>query len=98
MPLLASLPARCAAQQLPGLSILLQAALLYSEKTALLKLTGRKLAYRGMNVGQRVHWLAAGFLAAPDEYGTALESYVTEANDGFDIWRHSPPETISLLH
>ncbi len=76
LPLLTSLPVRCTARQLPGLGILLQAALLYSEETALLELIDRKLVYRGMNVGQRVHWLAAGFLAAPDKFREALESYV----------------------
>ena len=76
LPLLTSLPVRCTARQLPGLGILLQAALLYGEETALLELIDRKLAYRGMNVGQRIHWLAAGFLAAPDKYRAALESYV----------------------
>ena len=76
LPLLTSLPVRCTARQMPGLGILLQAALLYSEETALLELIDRKLVYRGMNVGQRVHWLAAGFLAAPDKFREALESYV----------------------
>ena len=76
LPLLTSFPARCTARQLPGLSILLQAALLYYDKTTLLELIDRKLSYRSMNVGQRVHWLAAGFLALPDKYRATLETYV----------------------
>ena len=78
LPLLETLPARCSDRQLPGMRILLQAALLYSEEPVLLNLIDRKLAYGSMNVGQRVCWLASGFLSAPDTYQEHFESYVAE--------------------
>ena len=78
LPLLEAMPARCTDQQLAGMMILLQTALLYSEKTLLLELIGRKIAYGSMNVGQRVCWLACGFLAAPDTYRERFESYVSQ--------------------
>ena len=78
VPILETLPARCSDQQLSGMRILLQAALLYSEKPVLLNLIAQKLAYSSMNVGQRVCWLASGFLTAPDTYENTFESYVAE--------------------
>ena len=78
VPLLETLPARCSGRQLFGMRILIQAALLYSEKPVLLELIGRKLAYGSMDVGQRVCWLATGFLAAPDTYRETFEPYVAE--------------------
>ena len=78
LPLLKMFPARCRTQQLQALYYLLEAALKYCERNPLLKLIDRKLAYRSMNVGQRVHWLVAGCRASPDLYHKQLESYITD--------------------
>ena len=76
LPLLEAMPARCTEQQLSCLRILLQAALLHCDESLLTELVAEKLAYTSMNVGQRVCWLAAGFLIAPDTYLEELEQYV----------------------
>ena len=78
IPILETMPARCSNRQLSGIGSLLQAALLYGDRPELLELIARKLAYGGMNVGQRVCWLASGFLAEPDTYQKTFESYVAE--------------------
>ena len=76
MPLLQAFPIRCRQSQLEALSFLLQAALLHGDAASFLQLLGRKLTHRSMNVSQRVYWLAAGLLAAPDSYREALGSFV----------------------
>ena len=55
---------------------LLWAALRYSEREPLLALIEQKLSRTSMNVAQRVSWLAAGLVAAPEDYIEPLESYV----------------------
>ena len=55
---------------------LLWAALRYSEREPLLILIEQKLSRTSMNVAQRASWLAAGLVAAPDDYIDPLESYV----------------------
>ena len=58
------------------LSGLLWAALRYLEREPLLILIERKLSRKSMNVAQRVSWLAAGLVAAPEGYIEPLERYV----------------------
>ncbi len=82
LPLLMALPVRSSARQLTGLGILLQAALLHCERTVFLELIDRKLACRSMGTGQRVYWLAAGLLAAPQKYCEKLESHVAGTRRG----------------
>ncbi len=55
---------------------LLWAALRYSEKEPLLILIEQKLSRTSMNVAQRVSWLTAGLIAAPEDYIEPLENYV----------------------
>ena len=64
MSLLKTFPARCSAQQLHALEILLGAALRLREAAEILELTDRKLAHRSMNTSQRVYWLFTGVLAS----------------------------------
>ncbi len=78
LPLLESFPLRCQERQLPGLSILLQAALRHCGQGAVRKTIERKLSRSSMTVSQRVYWLSAGlFLASPD-YRARLERYVAD--------------------
>ena len=77
IPLLKNFPVRCTAQQLPALKSLLVAALLHSAETSLVETVGKKLDLQGMNVGQRVYWLAAGTLAAAGIYGQRLQSHTS---------------------
>ena len=55
---------------------LLWAALRYSEREPLLALIEQKLSRTSMNVAQRVSWLAAGLVSAPEHYIEPLESCV----------------------
>ena len=76
LPLLETFPVRCTKQQLPGLHCLLEAALQHCKRASFLELIERKLAYRSMNVGQRIYWLVAGLRTSPDVYLDQLESCV----------------------
>ena len=77
LPLLKAFPARCNEARLQDLRHLLHsAALNRSGGDALADLIERKLANRSMNVGQRVYWLGAGLLVAPDKYVDKLDAYV----------------------
>ncbi len=77
LTLLRSFPLRSRTRQLRNLSYLLWAALQHTDRNDLLSLTGRKLGRTSMTVSQRVLWLAAGFVAAPEAYGGPLEIFVS---------------------
>ncbi len=77
VPLLRAFPVRCRSGQLQILSSLLEAAIAHGDRTQLLELIRRKLAYGSMNSGQRVYWLTTGLLVRPDAHGDRLESYVS---------------------
>ncbi|MEA3303451.1 MAG: hypothetical protein U9Q75_09285, partial [Pseudomonadota bacterium] len=68
LTMLNAFPARSTNQQLISLDELLKAALRYADKEKLLTLIEKKLELRSMNVAQRVRWLAAGLIAAPEQY------------------------------
>ncbi len=76
LPLLKVFPVRCSRRHLPALQVLLEMALRHCEETPVLEVIERKLAYRSMNVAQRVYWLVAGLVASPESYIERLESYV----------------------
>jgi len=76
LPLLKMYPVRCKEQQMPGLRYLLIAAHRHCRNNAFLELIETKLAHQSMNVGQRVYWLAAGFLAMPNHFRKCLHDYV----------------------
>ena len=76
LPLLKVFPVRCSRRHLPALQVLLDMALRHCEETPVLEVIERKLAYRSMNVAQRVYWLVAGLVASPESYIERLESYV----------------------
>ena len=86
--ILKAFPARCGKRQLPALHCLLEAALRHCGKTPVVKLIERKLAYRSMDVGQRIYWLVAGLRAEPDRYLERLESHVTENKRNEQRIRH----------
>ena len=76
LPLLKVFPVRCNRQHLPALQVLFDMALRYCDKTPVLEVIERKLAYRSMSVAQHVYWLVAGLLFSPESYIQRLESYV----------------------
>ena len=81
IPLLRRFPVRCTSGQLSSLSHLLLAAKRHCDVGPLLDLIGEKHTHRGMNVAQRIHWLAAGLCIAPETYVDRLGSYVTTARE-----------------
>ncbi len=77
LSLLKRFPVRCTSGQLSSLHHLLLAARRHCEVEPLLELIDEKHALPGMNVAQRVHWLAAGLCIAPETYVERLKSYAT---------------------
>ena len=74
--LLEVFPARCHSRLLPHLRDLLVAACCHCDGRDFVDLIGNRLRYRSMSVGQRVYWLAAGQIVAPEEYSDRLECFV----------------------
>lgn len=74
--LLRGFPVRCHVRQLPDLTRLLWAALRHVGQDQLIKILEKKLASKSMTVNQRVHWLAAGVVAAPDAYADRLAEFI----------------------
>ena len=77
LPLLRRFPVRCTDRQLTALNYLLVAALLHCERASFLELVEEKLARRSMNVAQRVYWLTAGLVGAPESFTARLERFVS---------------------
>ena len=77
IPLLKRFPARCTSGQLSSLNHLLLAARRHCDVEPLRELIDQKCAHHGMNVAQRVHWLAAGLCIEPETYVDRLDSYAT---------------------
>ncbi|MCK9201504.1 MAG: hypothetical protein M0P59_14180 [Gallionella sp.] len=68
IPLLESYPIRSNQQQISSLEYLLKAAIGCADRTALLALVEKRLALKGLDVAQRVYWLATGLIVAPEIY------------------------------
>ena len=75
--ILRAFPVRCSLKQVRALDSMLWAALHHVDSASLRQLIEEKLSRRSMNAAQRVHWLAAGMLVAPEEYLKQVESFVT---------------------
>ncbi len=71
-------PSRCSAIQLEILRPVLWAARRYMCSAALRELVRRRLARKGMDIGQRVQWLATGALTIPDEVLPKLVDFLSE--------------------
>lgn len=76
LPILKAFPARCRARQTGELNYLLRAALLHCDEDQFLNLIRKKLSFSGMNVAQRVYWLAAGLIVSPSGFIKELETYL----------------------
>ena len=74
--LLAAFPLRCSLHWLETLDSLLWAALQHADRASLLEIIGVKLSRSSLNIAQRIHWLAAGVVMAPETYLKPLESLV----------------------
>ena len=76
LPLLRGFPVRSHVGQLPNLIRLLWAALQHADRDELLGVIEKKLAGKSMTVNQRVHWLAAGVIAAPESYADRIADFI----------------------
>ncbi len=76
--LLEGVPAGAGLKALDTLDSLLWVALADPDRSALLDLVGAKLSLKSMGVSQRVRWLAAGAIAAPEAYAAELKTFVGE--------------------
>lgn len=70
-------PSRCSAIQLETLRQVLWAALRHMCSAALRELVRRRLARKGMDIGQRAQWLATGALIIPDEMLPKLVDFLS---------------------
>lgn len=76
LEVLSKFPPRARLESLRTLDFLIWNVLGYSDSKPLLQLIETKLANTSMGVAQRIHWLAAGVMAAPDRYPEQMARYV----------------------
>ena len=74
-------PSRCTKIQLEVLRQVLWAALRHMCSAALRELVRRRLARKGMDIGQRAQWLATGALTVPDEVLPKLVDFLSEEGE-----------------
>ena len=75
LPLLRGFTVRGRGTQLRVLDCLLWAALRYADRTQLRKIIARKVGSKSVTAAQRVHWLAAGLAAAPEDYRVRFDEF-----------------------
>ena len=76
-PLLKSFPTRAKVEQLNALSLLVHAAFRHASEHDLIRIVRNKLSLRSMDAAQRVYWLCAGVLAAPESFSERLRRAFT---------------------
>lgn len=76
LPLLRAFPLRCKLAHASTLANLLWAAIRHADRPAFQDLIERKLSRMSMNIGQRVYWLAAGFLMSSATFENSLSNLV----------------------
>ncbi len=73
---LSKFPLRARLESLRTLDFLLWNLLEHPDASTLLQLIDSRLSTKSMSVAQRVHWLAAGLVAAPEQYIEQLTEFV----------------------
>ncbi len=76
IPLLNKYPVSGSKPQASHLEYLLKAAINQAEKADLLALVEKKLAYKGMNIAQRIYWVATGLIIEPAIYELLIRKEV----------------------
>ena len=99
MALLSTFPLSCDSQQLKTLDHLLWSAIQHADQDSLQALIEEKLSIDNMHLAQRVHWLAAGVVIAPE---TLLQSLEISVSGDDDLAREAaaffcPGERLSFL-
>ncbi len=75
LEMLKAFPVRSTNQQLSALNLILRAAVCNADIQVLSTLIEKKIKPGSMNVAQRVSWLAAGVIAAPEKYLQSLADF-----------------------
>lgn len=78
LPLLEKYPVRGYKDHIDHLKYLLKAAIAGGDKNSLFSLIEKKLACKGMDLAQRIYWLATGLVIDPSIYETKIKLEVTE--------------------
>ncbi len=81
LPLLRVFPTRCRLKQMESLHDFLKAAIRHADRRALQELIDTKLSRKSMNDAQRVYWLAAGIIVAPELYRDGLRDFAHARED-----------------
>ena len=81
LPLLREFPVHCEPDHLEWLDEWLWYAVGHSARTAFQTLIEEKLSRHDIQIAQRIHWLAAGVVVAPETHNETLESMVRGRND-----------------
>ena len=81
LPLLRGFPVRSRGPQLRVLDCLLWAALRYADRTQLRRIIAKKAGSKSVTTAQRVHWLAAGLAAAPEEYRGQFDEFTRDRDE-----------------
>jgi hypothetical protein len=76
MPLLNKYPVRGYKNHITHLHYLLDAAIANIDRQELLTLIEKKLACKGMDLAQRIYWLATGLVIAPEVYEAKIKQTV----------------------
>jgi len=109
--MLKAFPARSTNAQLSFLEYLLKAALRHADRQAFLKLIDKKLTFQSMNIAQRVYWVTAGLIAAPETFKQVfietvdrresrvqhLANFLGELGDNRSFLGGLPVSTLGLL-
>ena len=77
LPLLESLPTKRIDVRIKTLGWLLKAALLNCEWSQLIEIIKRELSRSDLDAMERVYWLTAGFVIAPEKYREELKAHVS---------------------
>ena len=75
LPLLREFPVHCEPDHLEWLDQWLWYAVGHSDRTAFQALVKEKLSRRDIQIAQRIRWLAAGVVVAPETHSEALRVY-----------------------
>ena len=102
LPMLRAFPTRCKLKQLESLQDMLWSAIQYADGASLRELIEKKLSRGSMNDTQRVLWLAAGFVIAPETYQHSLRQFVQgherrSRNLAEFFWQRGPRVPLSWL-
>ena len=81
LPILREFPVHCEPDHLEWLDQWLWYAVGHADRKALQTLIEEKLSRHDIQVPQRIHWLAAGVVVAPETHDEALESMVRGRDD-----------------